>query len=138
MGPINQKADALSTNQAWKHLYSNLIKWRNLWMNGKFFCENVSLCPSRVNSEACLGFYGSFMHDSCCQGDPACTKESHVCLLWQYGLWSFQTGNTKFKVNFLYQKSSKSFSILFFIEEYQFRSIFFVIDIKSIFKSLYY
>ena len=49
-------------------------------MNGKFFCENVSLCPSRLNSKACLGFYGSFMHDSCCQGDPACTKESHVRL----------------------------------------------------------
>ena len=34
-----------------------------------------------------------------------------------------------FKVNFLYQKLSESFSIFFFIEEYQFRSTFFVIDI---------
>ena len=33
-----------------------------------------------------------------------------------------------FKVNFLYQKLSESFSIFFFIEEYQFRSTFFVID----------
>ena len=86
--------------------------------------------------------------------------------LWQYGLWSFQTGGTKlerflpknqhtqrkllnfenwvngevsksakspnlltFKVNFLYQKLSESFSIYFFIEEYQSRSTFFVIDI---------
>ena len=34
-----------------------------------------------------------------------------------------------FKVNFLYQKLSESFSIFFFIEEYQFRSTSFVIDI---------
>ena len=34
-----------------------------------------------------------------------------------------------FKVNFLYQKSSESFSFFFFIEEYQSRSTFFVIDI---------
>ena len=34
-----------------------------------------------------------------------------------------------FKVIFLSQKLSKSFSIFFFIEEYQFRSTFFVIDI---------
>ena len=33
-----------------------------------------------------------------------------------------------FKVNFLCQKLSESFSI-FFVEEYQFRSTFFVIDI---------
>ena len=39
-----------------------------------------------------------------------------------------------FKVNFLCQKWSESFSI-FFIKEYQFRSTFFVIDI---FKSLYF
>ena len=74
----------------------------------------------------------------------------YVCILWQYGLWSFQTGGTKlerflpknqhtqrkllnfenwvngevsksakspnlltFKVNFLYQKLSESFSIFF-------------------------
>ena len=37
--------------------------------------------------------------------------------------------NFTFKVNFLCQKLSESFSIFFFIEEYQFRSIFFVIDI---------
>ena len=89
-----------------------------------------------------------------------------ACAVWQYGLWSFQTGGTKlerflpknqhtqrkllnfenwisgevsksakspnlltFKVNFLYQKLSESFSIFFFIEEYQFRSTSFVIDI---------
>ena len=34
-----------------------------------------------------------------------------------------------FKVNLLYQKLSESFSIFFFIEEYQFRSTSFVIDI---------
>ena len=34
-----------------------------------------------------------------------------------------------FKVNFLCQKLSESFSIFFFIEEYQFRSTFFVFDI---------
>jgi hypothetical protein len=40
-----------------------------------------------------------------------------------------------FKMNFLCQKLSESFSIFFFIKEYQFRSTFFVID--KIFKSLY-
>ena len=34
-----------------------------------------------------------------------------------------------FKVNFLCRKSSESFSIFFFIEEYQFRRTFFVTDI---------
>ena len=34
-----------------------------------------------------------------------------------------------FKVNFLCQKLSESFSIFFFIVEYQFRGMFFVIDI---------
>ena len=34
-----------------------------------------------------------------------------------------------FKVNFLCQKLSESFSIFFFIEEYQFRGTFSVIDI---------
>ena len=37
--------------------------------------------------------------------------------------------NLTFKVNFLFQKLSESFSIFFFIEEYQFKSTFFVIDI---------
>ena len=36
--------------------------------------------------------------------------------------------NLTFKVNFLCQKLSESFSIFLFIEEYQFRSTFFVID----------
>ena len=86
--------------------------------------------------------------------------------VWQYRLWSFQMGGTKFerwlpknqhtqkkllnsenwvngevskvpkfdqnltfKVNFLCQKLSKSFSIFFFFEEYQFRSTFFVTDV---------
>ena len=34
-----------------------------------------------------------------------------------------------FKVNFLYQKLSESFSVFFFIDEYQFKSTFFVNDI---------
>ena len=76
--------------------------------------------------------------------------KNYACIVWQYGLWSFQTGGTKlerflpknqhaqrkflnfenwtngevsksakssnlltFKVNFLYQKLSESFSIFF-------------------------
>ena len=63
-----------------------------------------------------------------------CKINQHHLTLWQYGLWSFQAGGTKldrflpknqhtqrkflsqnltFKVNFLCQKSSKSFSIFF-------------------------
>ena len=49
---------------------------------------------------------------------------------WELGWWGGvkKCQNLTFKVNFLRQKSSESFSI-FFIEEYQFRSAFFVIDI---------
>ena len=84
------------------------------------------------------------------------------CGLWQYGLWSFQTGDIKLErflpknqhtqrklLNFVfwingelsksakiwlsksifYVKNHPNLSHFFFIEEYQFRSTFFVIDI---------
>ena len=48
---------------------------------------------------------------------------------WVNGEVSNSAKNLTFKVNFLCQKLSESFSIFFFIEEYQYRSTFFVIDI---------
>ena len=86
----------------------------------------------------------------------------HTYLLWQYGLWSFQTGDSKlerflpmnqltkrklldfeFWINVELSKSAKiwlsksifyvknhpNLTHFFFMEEYQFRSIFFVNDI---------
>ena len=96
-------------------------------------------------------------------------------ILWQYGLWSFQTGGTKlerflpknqhtqrkllnfenwvsgevsksakspnlltFKVNFLYQKSSESFSIFISLKNINLKAQFLLLTlITSIFKSLY-
>ena len=69
-------------------------------------------------------------------------KLTDLYLLWQNGLLIFRVGGTEFekilpcqklpnltfKVNFQSQKAPKSFSF-FFIEEYQFKSTFFVIDI---------
>ena len=71
-------------------------------------------------------------------------------MLWQYGLWNFQTGGTKLErflpknqhtqrtlLNFeswctgesksiFYVKNHRNLSQFFFLEEYQFRSTFFV------------
>ena len=80
---------------------------------------------------------------------------SYVCTLWQYGLWSFQTEGTKLErllpknqhtqrklLNFEFWingelskgpkfdfQSAPNLSHFFFVEEYQFRSTFFVVDI---------
>ena len=88
------------------------------------------------------------------------------CLLWQYGLWSFQTGGTKlerflpknqhtqrkllnfenwisgevsksakssnlltFKVNFLYQKLSESFSIFFSLKNINLGALFLLLTV---------
>ena len=97
-------------------------------------------------------------------------------LLWQYGLWSFQTGGTKlarflpknqhaqrksltfknwlsgevsksakspnlltYKVNFLYQKLSESFSIFFSLKNINLRAHFLLLTFfGKIFESLYF
>ena len=77
-----------------------------------------------------LSFHKFYYKIDCCWQKTTKTRLiiiiqiSWTLTIWQYGLWRFQTGDTKlerfkkcqnltFKVNFLCQKSSESFSIFF-------------------------
>ena len=91
----------------------------------------VITSPSRQNSR-----YVNYGRTGCGVFKRGIQNQKDFCLInilkGNYWIMSFglmaSCQNLTFKVNFLCQKSSESFST-FFIEEYQFRSTFFVIDI---------
>ena len=92
-------------------------------------CNCIFLCAHHSN--ACN--YGNTSCQFFKRGMP---KNQHkyqkeTIEFWELVLWGGvkKCQNLTFKVHFLYQKLSKSFSIFFFIEEYRFRSTFFVIGI---------